>query len=298
MTLQSSALPVARSQYFPLTQQIWRQAWHVEEGECLKSLCAKIACIVFPIIAVVAVVETILLVGRKVVQLFTEQSDIPGAVGEPIVLQPPIKVDLQPGCSQFDIVQNPADPRDRRPPACTFHSMIGASIIAEEFEKYFQWIESQDSANLSAMQRDFIVQGTGLYFGILADHPQFAGGADLEDLKKCLPDFFIQRGLYLQDTNQDPQPVAMRVAVIVEHLFAQDIRSQVAWIKNGNEESFSVICNKGRAIIFDSHKKAIYLIRGKEQVQRFLAEILTPYADVQAGSDLNAFSYALGYMEK
>jgi hypothetical protein len=304
MSTQALTVQAQNTTYFPVTQSIWKKAWN-EEGNSLSKLCAKVACIVFPIIVAIAVVEGVLLVGRKVLQLCAKQKEnnTPAKIGQPPApqpVQPPIKVDLTAGSSQYDIVNNPADPMSRRPPACTFHALSGASGIAAGFEQCVQWIESQNAHPLSLMQRGFIIEGTGMYFATVTGHPNLTGGADLEDIKNTLPEFLIQKGLYFQNTNQDPQLIGIRTQAIVDHLFAapEGKRINIAWIKNGNDESFSVICDKERAIVFDSHKKNIYLIRGKEQTRFFLNENLMPFAEMIEGMDGNAFSYSLGFFEQ
>lgn len=303
MSLQTGALE--KQPYFPLTQQIWHQAWHSEDNHSMQSLCAKIACIVFPIISAIALVEGILLAGRKVCHLFAEQNEIKAADNvvppldpRPRPAQAVTTLDLLVGSSQYDIVNNAKDLKNQRPPACTFHALTAASDIAFEFEKWANAIEHQEIQTLSDMQRKIIENGTGAYFwGVTEIEDRLIGGADLDDIRSKWPEFLVRRHLHLEDTDQDPQAVDVRTQAIVECLFdgPEGRRTNIAWIKNGNDESFSVICNKDRAIVFDSHKNYISLIRGKEQARAFLTEKLAPFAQMIDGMDVNAFSYAVGF---
>src|SRR5258708_38849808 len=99
--------------------------------------------------------------------------------------------------------------------------------------------------------------------------------------------------------NQDTKPVKERILAIAEHLFIEPVQSdgrktiQIAWIKNnGKGESFSVICFKNKAIVFNSHKNEIIMTQGKVATQDYLTKILKPFANTQV--DLNPFFYALG----
>jgi hypothetical protein len=55
-----SATSTQNTAHFQWTKEIWNQAWHSNDGFSMKSLCAKVACIVFPILLSVALVESIL----------------------------------------------------------------------------------------------------------------------------------------------------------------------------------------------------------------------------------------------
>jgi hypothetical protein len=292
--------PVQWSAHFPITQQIWHKAWQDPHSESLESVCAKIACIVFPIIFTVALVEGVVWIGRKVWNLGSGERRVDPPL-PPLPdgrqAQPVTTLALHPGSSQYDITSI-YDPRNERPPACTFHALNATSTIASLFYTWVNGILEKDAQGISLWQRQVIDAGLVDYINYRPYDPAFQQGADLENIRNRWPYLLEKLRLHFEVTNQEMQPVAVRTQAIAEWLFADMQQKNVAWIKSGNEESFAVVSHNGRAIIFDSHKNEITLVHGKERTQAFLTAKLAPYSQMQDGVDLNAFSYAVGtYLE-
>jgi|GEM_PF-4011814 len=286
-------------QHLPHTHAVWQRAWHAPNGASLESICAKIACIVFPIILMIAAGEGIIHSGRMIWDK-CQKSSIPPRIrpGPPC---PPNRCPLGPstqtinlhrGSSQYDIAPSPYDPNSDRPPACTFHALNAIARIARDFDRWAARILAKDAAQLSLMQQEVIRDGLRSFREAVALDPTFLQGADLIHIRNRLPQLVTP--LQLQNTNQEMHPVPMRVQTMANWLFSTDNQKRIVWIKTANEESFAVVCGQGRAIVFDSHKNEVTMAVGKEQLQAFLTNKLLPYAQIIGGVDVNAFSYALG----
>jgi hypothetical protein len=139
--------------------------------------------------------------------------------------------------------------------------------------------------------------GLSSYREAVSIDPSFQSGADIEDIKNKYPEFLPLLAVYFGNTNQEMHPVPVHVRTIVEELYAPTREgNKVVWIKTVNELSFAVIYCTGRAIVFDSHKNAISLIVGKEELVEFLTAELAPR--LENDMDLNAFSYAMGHVRR
>jgi hypothetical protein len=287
-----------RQVHLPHTHAIWQKAWHAPNGASLESICAKIACVVFPIILMIAAGEGIIHIGRLIWDK-CQRSFIPSHIrpGPPYppnpLLRPSIQtVQLNRGSSQYDIAPGQYDPNNERPPACTFHALQAIPVIARNFDRWANCIQANDAAWLSSIQRDLVSEGLRYYRQAVALDPTFQQGADLEHIRNRFPQYLVQ--FQFQNTNQEMHPVPVRVQTMANWLFSADNQKRIVWIKTHNEESFAVVCDQGRAIVFDSHKNEVTMARGKEQLQGFLTNKLLPFSQMMGGVDLNAFSYALG----
>jgi hypothetical protein len=294
-----------RANQLPFTHRVWQKAWHSQNSASFDSICAKIACIVFPIILTIAAGEGVIHIGRTLWNK-CRQSCIPPPIG-PRPAQPPIfpvnpliqpstqTLQLQPGSSQYDIAPSQYDPHNNRPPACTFHSLNAISSIARDFDRWADRIQAKDSAQLSQMQQQIIKEGLRTYRQAVVLDPTILQGANFEHIKNIMPQLIAP--LHLENTNQDMQPVPVRSRVIADWLFSTGNQKNIAWLKTANEESFAIVCYNGCAIFFDSHKNEITLTVGKEPLIAFLNNKLLPHSQLVGNFDINAFSYALGRIE-
>lgn len=158
------------------------------------------------------------------------------------------------------------------------------------FEQVFNWAAQRDSVNLSAFQRNVILNmGLPLYQAALARNPDLIEGADFAQIRPYFP-----REVQLQQpaNHEELQSFATRLDRVVQHLFAPLPATKMAWIKNGNEESFAVISRGNRAIIFDSHRNEIIATTSQAGTQEALREKLIGFSTEQEGIDMTPFSFA------
>jgi hypothetical protein len=203
-------------------------------------------------------------------------------------------VDLEETATQYRIEASEADPKNERPPACTFHALVALHEISKHFGDWCAKLHNQNSAKLSDMQKAIIKEGLIRYSKAVQVDRSFKQGVDLAQIKDKLPNYLKELYLDLGDTDQSTQLVETRVEVMVDGLFADTNQKHVAWIKSGNDESFAVICHQNLAIVFDSHKNQLSLLSGKEETRKFLIEKLSEHATIFEGADMTAFLYATG----
>lgn len=201
---------------------------------------------------------------------------------QPIAVQDIQKVPLQ-NARQYDMPGN-------QPAACTFHAVSAMREISMNFEQIFNWASQRDSVNLSAFQRNVILNmGLPLYQAALARNPDLIEGADFAQIRPHFP-----REVQLQQpaNHEELESFAGRLNGVAHSLFAPLPATKMAWIKNGNEESFAVISRGNRAIIFDSHRNEIIATNSQAGTQEALREKLIPFSTENEGIDLTPFSYA------
>jgi hypothetical protein len=206
----------------------------------------------------------------------------PLAPQQPLPVAGVQKVTLQ-NARQYDMPGN-------QPAACTFHAISAMRELSANFDQVFNWVTLRDGANLSAFQRNVILnRGLPLYERAFAENPQIVEGADFDQIRPYFP-----AGVQLQQPphNENFQSFDNRLAPVVRHLFAPLPATKMVWIKNGNEESFAVVSRGQRAIIFDSHKNEIIATSNQAAAQNTLREKLLPFSTEQNGLDITPFAYA------
>ncbi len=192
------------------------------------------------------------------------------------------KVALQ-NARQYDLGSAPA--------ACTFHAVCAMKEITSKFDEIFDWIVTGNAVALSAFQCDVIQnKGLSLYQNALAQDASAVEGADFKQVQPYLP-----AGIHLHqpENHNDLQSFDARLHIVLAHLSARAPQMKTVWLKTGNEESFAVIKNGNRAIIFDSHKNEIVATNRDDALQNALREKLIPYSQEVDGIDIVPFAYAL-----
>lgn len=197
--------------------------------------------------------------------------------------RPCITISLQ-NARQYDFDQTPA--------ACTFHAIAAMrDIPTRGFPRFAQLIQENSSAELSRIQREIITNGLASYNRALAINPGVREGVDLNQLIEMHG--VIPPGLrfeQVQIATVTNATLNQRTTDISEILFHDNQGiTKVSWIKNSNDESFSVIRFGNEAIIFDSHINEMILATGKEELSRALYQKLAPFI-----GSMNTIEYALG----
>lgn len=185
---------------------------------------------------------------------------------------------------QYDI------PNDQ-PAACTFHAVAALEVLSHRFDEVFTWIQMDNRIALSSFQRDLILnEGLPFYRRALGANPQLIEGADFEQIREHLPE---DVPLNEVENAQERELFTVRINRLISDLFERNRPLKMAWIKNGNEESFAVIVKKNRAIVFDSHRNEIIGVRGWAETYDVLSDKLDPFANLDNGFEQTPFVYAI-----
>jgi hypothetical protein len=177
--------------------------------------------------------------------------------------------------------------QDKTPRACTFHAAVAIGTIQSKFDEFFRLIETNNAKTLSAHQIDVIKRGLELYEAALQKDHTLVEGADIEHILRHLP-----RGVSLKEHDtKELRPFADNLKIVVDRLFSQGGIKTVL-IKSGNEESFAVLSDGNRVIVFDSHHSQIIGLVGREETQKFLNDKLSPFKNEADGLDFTPFAFA------
>lgn len=177
------------------------------------------------------------------------------------------------------------------PAACTFHALEAGMTISSQFEEFADLISQNYSKKLSLKQQQILGRGLTLYAKGLAKNREFIQGADIDQIAK-LKQQILPQGMNIQEKQtvvvNGPEEVKEKVKPILDYLFdRQGNPSRIVIMKNGNDESFSLIGKGEKVIIFDSHQNEIVLTQGREAISSQLSAKLAEYVE-----GMNTFEYA------
>ena len=289
----------AESSWFRMTSLLYQKAWNEQKNHFWERSAAKVAFVVFPIILAVMAFDVILALSLKVKNICYRVVKQPGRLpgyqnsnrrtSRTLTESGAVKIQLEKGSSQYDI-RAEEDPHDNHPPACTFHALAAIAHIRQNFDKIVKAIQNGDVDALSQMQRQCIRSGLRSYNQALGIHAaNFKEGANLEDLQKHYPSLLQSLRLNFENPGQDNRSVEVRTESIATRLFSSN-QGRAVLLKNGNEESFAVIYDKSKAIIFDSHAREILLTSTTKQLQEELVQKLKPFSQWMGNYDAVPFS--------
>lgn len=198
------------------------------------------------------------------------------------------------------------DDNGDRPPSCTIHALAAMTWIGQLFERIAMHIRV-NSDELSGLQRDIIQHGLAIYNEAKKTQPDLEEGADLQHIKN-LP-YGLSFGTIHHEAGEEEGSFDQRLDKLMEALYANigDSQIRVVWIKNGNEESFSVIKSGIEVIIFDSHQNKLILTQSRQATRDALDQKLKQYSNAMSyfdpslnreiNYDATPFAYAVGNLD-
>ncbi len=176
------------------------------------------------------------------------------------------------------------DRESDKPPACSLHSLYAINEISKDFDKFFNRISHNDPT-LSLFQINLILKGEEIY------REKYGKRVNPSDIKPYIQET-LGYPLDIPNNYTEMQSLNDRLTFILDDLF--QAKQRVGCFITPNYETFAVIKNENRAIIFDSHKNIIIATSSREALENVLREKLGQHLEIVAGLGSNHNQYWIG----